>query len=83
MARRLRLGAFRVEPRRGRHVEAFCRPNSVGVVHQHEGRGRVAGTLNAGRSMGLVAQDDIEYRRAVVLRPFHDAERVIGAKDHG
>ena len=83
VACRLRLGAFRVEARRGGHVEALGGPNSLGVVNQHEGRGRVAGTLDAGRSMGFVAKDNIERRCSVVLRALHDTERVVGAKDHG
>ena len=83
VACRLRLGAFRVETRRGGHVEAFRGPNSLSVVNQHEGRGLVAGTLDARRPVGLIAKNNIERRGSVVLRALHDAERVVGAKDHG
>ena len=51
-------------------------------MHQHEWRGLVAGTLDACRSVCLVAQHEIEWRRAVILRAFDEAERVIGAEDH-
>ena len=83
MARRLGLGAFRVETRRGGHVEALRGPNAFRVVHQHEGRGPVAGTFDAGRPVRLVAEHEVEGRRAFVLRAPHDVERVVGAEDHG
>ena len=51
-------------------------------MHQHEWRGVVAGTLDARRAVRLIAQHEIEWRRAVVLRGFNEAERVVGAKDH-
>ena len=83
VACRLRLRGFCVETRRGGHVEAFRCPNPLSVVNQHEGRGLVDGTLDARRPMGLIAKNNIERRCSVVLRTLHDAERMVGAKDHG
>ena len=80
--RRLRPGTFRVEARCGGHVEPFGRAYSLRIMYQHERRGAVAGTLDASRSVCLVAQNDVERRRAFVLRLFHQAERVVGTEDY-
>ena len=81
MAGRLRLGALRVKARRGGHVEALRGAYPLCVVHQHERRGLVAGTLDAGRPVGFVAEDNIERRGAFVLGLLDDAERMVGAED--
>ena len=82
VAGRLRLGAFGVEARRRGHVEALRGAYPLRVVHQHEGRGLVAGALHAGRPVGFVAQHNIECRSAAVLRLRDDGERLVGAEDH-
>ena len=91
VARRLRLGALRVEARRRGHVEAPGGPDPPPVVDEHEGGGPVAGSpafagagcFDAGGPVGFVAEDEVEGRRTLVLRPLHDAERVVGAEHHG
>ena len=82
VARRLRLGALRVEARRRRHVETPGGPDPLPVVDEHERGGSVAGPLDAGGPVGFIAEDEVEGRRSLVLRPLHDAERVVGAEDH-
>ena len=82
MGCRLGLGAFGIKARRGRHVEAFGGSDFLRVVHQHERRCPVAGSLDARRSVRLVAENEVERRRAVVLCAFHETERVVGAEDH-
>ena len=90
VARRLRLGALRVEARRRRHVEAPGGPDPLPVVDEHERGGLVAGSpsraggrpFDTGGPVRFVAEDDVEGRRSLVLRPLHDAERVVGAEDH-
>ena len=81
VARRLRPRHFRIEARRGGHVEALGGAYPARVMNQHKRRGSVAGALDASGPVRLVAKNNIERRRAVVLRPFHQTERVIGAKD--
>ena len=81
MARRLRPCAFGIEARCRRHVEPLSRPDPRLVVYEHEGRGLVAGAFDACRAVGFVAEDEIEGRRAVVLRPLDEAEGVVGAED--
>ena len=83
VARRFRLRTLSVETRRGGHVEALRGADLLCVVNEHERRRLVAGALDAGGPMGFVAEDEIEFRRAVLLRTRHDGERVIGAEDHG
>ena len=70
----LGLGAVRVQPRRGGHVEAPGGADSLRVVDQHERRGLVAGALDAGCPVRLVAQDQVEGRGAVVLGLPHQVE---------
>ena len=82
VAGRLGLGAFRVQARRGRHVEALGGANALAIVNQAKGRGVVAGALNARGAVGFVAEDQVEGRCAASLRPLHDGERVVGAEHY-
>ena len=83
VARGLGSGALGVEPRRGRHVQPFLGADALFVMHQHEGRGLVAGAFDAGGAVRFVAQREIERRRALGLRLFDEAERVVGAENDG
>ena len=76
------LCAGGVEARRGGHVEALAGADARGVVDQDEMRRAVAGALDAGGAVGLVAKDEVERRRAVGLRALDEAERMVGA-EHG
>ena len=79
----LRLGPFRIETRRGSHVEALYGPDPFRVVDQHERRGLVSGAFDARGPVRLVAEDEVERRRAAVLRLLDETERVVGAENHG
>ena len=79
---RLCFGAFGVEARRGRHIEAFGRANSLRVVYQHKRRGPVVRVLNTRRPMSFVTENEIEWRGTFVLRLFDKAKRVIGTEGH-
>ena len=69
VTRRPSLRALGIEARRRGHVEALPDPDAACVVHEHEGRGLVAGTLHAGRPVRLVAEHEVEGWRAVVRVP--------------
>ena len=79
----LRLGAFRIEPRRGRHVEALLGANPFPFVDENERRCVVVRSLDAGGAVRLVAQDEIEARRTVPLRLLDHRQGVVGGEDHG
>ena len=85
VTRGLRLGSLGVEARRCRHVEAVAGADPLVVVHQEERRGLVAWTLDARGPVRFVAEHQSEGGRAVVLRPLHEAEGLVGAEDdrHG
>ena len=82
MAGGLGLGALRVEARRGGHVEALGGADAPAVMDQAKGGGVVAGALNASGAVRLVAEDQVEGRGAVALRPLQDGERLVGAENH-
>ena len=69
VARRLRLGALRIEARRRRHVEAPGGPDPLPVVDEYERGGVVAGPFDTGGPVRFVAEDDVEGRRSHRLAP--------------
>ena len=82
VARRLCLGALGVDAWRGGHVEPLAAPDPLSVVDEDEGRGlAVAGTFDPSRAVRLVAEDQVEGRSALLLRPLHERQRVVGAED--
>ena len=82
MARRLGLGAFRVQAWGGGHIEPFGSAYPFRIVNQYE-RGRfILWTVYARRAVGFVAKNEVKRRGAVVLRALHKGKRVVGAENH-
>ena len=83
MACSLPPGALRVEPRRCSHVKALRCLDSVRIVHQNEGRGRVSRPFNARRAVRFVAEDQVEPPGAIGLSPLDQRQRLVGTEHDG
>ena len=67
-----RFRTFGVEAWGGGHIEAFVGTDAIGIVNKHEWGCSVAGGFNAGGSVCLVAENNVECGCAFILCLFDE-----------